>query len=92
MLSLTMNVTLAFVCLCHEEVGDVATDVVFVTDGVTTENLLQSTCSDQHGRARSLGVSRTYILALTRARSQFWRLIMEIISGAALPSSFNLPT
>lgn len=34
----------------------------------------------------------THILEFTNARSQFCLLIIEIISGAALPSSFNLPT
>ncbi len=34
----------------------------------------------------------TYILPFTNARSQFCLLIIEIISGAALPSSFRRPT
>lgn len=36
--------------------------------------------------------STTYVRAFTNARSQFCLLIMEIISGAALPSSLSLPT
>ena len=39
---LTVDVALAFICLRHEEVGDVAADVVFVADGVTAEDLLQA--------------------------------------------------
>jgi len=38
------------------------------------------------------GFGRSYVRALTKARSQFCRLIMEIISGAALPTSLRRPT
>jgi len=39
----SVNVTLSLVRLRHEQVGDVATNVVLVTDSVSTKDLLKST-------------------------------------------------
>ena len=36
----TVNVALTLIGLRHEEVGDVSADVIFITDGITTEYLL----------------------------------------------------
>lgn len=84
-----MYVTLAFVCLRDKQVRYVSANAVLVRDCVSTENLLKSV----HRLADATKVMfRTYVRALTRARSQFCLLIIEIISGAALPSSFSLPT
>lgn len=88
--ALTMNVALALVRLRDEQICHVAADAVLVADGISTKYFLQAVSSQ---RARRLQViRRAHILALTNARSQFCLLIMEIISGAALPSSLSLPT
>ena len=65
-------------------------DVVLVADSIAAEYLLQSAVG-QAMKYVSL-VQMTYVLALISARSQFCLLIIEIISGAAFPSSFNRPT
>ena len=40
---LTMYVTLTFICLGHEEIGNMSANMILVADGVTAEYLLQST-------------------------------------------------
>lgn len=88
--ALTVNVALSFVRLRDEQIRHVPSNVVFVAHGVATKDLLQSAIRSASPSPSNR--SRTYILAFTSARSQFCLLIMEIISGATLPSSFSLPT
>lgn len=38
----SMDVTLSLICLCHEKVGDVTTNVILITNGVSTKDLLKS--------------------------------------------------
>lgn len=65
-----VNVALSLVCLCHEQVGDVATNVIFIADSVSTKDLLQpgTVVSKKPSQAVNDG---THTLALTKARSQF---------------------
>lgn len=37
-----MNIALALVCLCHEQVCNMPTNVVLIADSIATEDLLQS--------------------------------------------------
>lgn len=39
---LTVNIALALICLCHEQVRYVPSNVVLIADGIATEDLLQS--------------------------------------------------
>ena len=38
----SMDVTLSLICLCHEKIGDVTTNVILITDGISTKDLLKS--------------------------------------------------
>jgi hypothetical protein len=84
-----VDVALTLVRLGHEKVRHMPSNTVLVRDGVSAKHFLEPGASQQ---CLQSGHINTYVRALTRARSQFCLLIMEIISGAALPSSFNLPT
>jgi len=86
---LTVDVTLAFICLRDKQVRHMPADAVFVRHCIATEDFLKP--FHRSVKASKL-VCCTYVRALTKARSQFCLLIMEIISGAALPSSLSLPT
>ena len=37
-----MDVTLPFICLGHKEIRNMPADAIFVADGITTEDFLQS--------------------------------------------------
>ena len=37
-----MNVTLSFICLRYEQVGNMPADTVFITNGITSEDFLKS--------------------------------------------------
>lgn len=39
---LTMDITLSLVCLCHEEIGHMSSDVILIADSVASKNLLKS--------------------------------------------------
>ena len=64
-------------------------DSVLIRYCISTKHFLQSAHS-QYNIMQALGT--TYVRALINALSQFCLLIIEIISGAALPSSFRRPT
>jgi hypothetical protein len=84
-----VNVALAFVGLSHKQIGNMPSNAILVRDSVSTKHFLEA----MGKLAASYRSSQsTYVRALIRARSQFCLLIMDIISGAALPSSFSLPT
>lgn len=86
-----MNITLSLIGLSDKQVRHMSSDVVLITDGVASKDFLQPAT----GLATTPIVMReniTYTRAFTRALSQFCLLIIEIISGAALPSSFRRPT
>lgn len=87
---LTVNVTLSLICLCDKQVRHVPANVVLVTHSIAAENFLKS--AFVLARYSTNRFNSTYTLAFTSALSQFCLLIMEIISGATLPSSFSLPT
>lgn len=56
---LTVNITLTFVRLCHEQVRNMSTDVVLVADSVATEDLLQSSMVVSGGVERKEPGGRT---------------------------------
>lgn len=89
---LTVNITLSLICLGYEQIGDVSSNMVLVTCGVTAKDLLESRVTRQHLTKKPLDRRDTYTRAFTSARSQFCRLTIEIISGTALPSSFSRAT
>lgn len=39
---LTVDITLTFICLRYEQVGDMPADTVFVTDSITPKDFLES--------------------------------------------------
>lgn len=86
-----MDVTLAFVGLRDKQVRHVPANAIFVRYCISTEHLLEPVLESVNAPLNKHNCS-TYVRALIRARSQFCLLIMEIISGAALPSSFSRPT
>lgn len=87
-----VNITLSLICLGYEQIGDVSSNMVLVTCGVTAKDLLESRVTRQHLTKKPLDRRDTYTRAFTSARSQFCRLTIEIISGTALPSSFSRAT
>lgn len=89
--ALTMDVTLTLVCLHHEQVGHMSPNVILVTGCIAAEYLLQAV-HGQYEKNRKTIQRSTYMRELAKARSQFWRLIIEIISGVALPASFRRAT
>ena len=89
--ALTVNITLTLVCLRDEQIRHMAANVVLIADRVAAEDFLKSASSLVSTFPFASKIS-TYVLALISARSQFCLLIILIISGAALPSSFSLPT
>lgn len=88
---LTMNVALAFVCLRHKQIRYMSPDTVLIRDCVPSKHFLESNSPLAHA-TQTHDATLTYVRELTRARSQFCLLIMDIISGAAFPSSLSLPT
>ena len=86
-----MNIALPFVRLRDEEIRHMPSNLILITNGVATKHLLETATLVSHLSQIQPSIN-TYVLAFTSARSQFCLLIIEIISGAALPSSFNLPT
>ena len=42
----SMNVTLAFICLSHEQIRNMSPNMVLVTNGIPSEDLLQVSCID----------------------------------------------
>lgn len=84
-----MYVALALVRLCHEQIGHMSSNSIFIAHCVTSKDLLQAI-----GNQSRLLIDRitTHIRAFSKARSQLCLLIIEIISGAALPASFRRPT
>lgn len=88
-----MYVALTFVGLSHKQVCDMSSNRVLITDSVTSKYFLQAEIRSvmAEERERDVGLY-AYVRALIKALSQFCRLIMDIISGAAFPSSFKRPT
>lgn len=86
---LTVDVALALVGLSNKQVRHVPTNTILIRHSVSTKHFLEPIAKSI---IASVNMVHTYVRALIRARSQFCLLIMEIISGAALPSSFNRPT
>ena len=58
---LTVNVTLAFICLCDEQVGHVPSNVIFVTYGVAPENLLEPGKSSQNRMTKEAKGGNTFL-------------------------------
>lgn len=84
-----MDITLPFIGLRDEQVGNVSANTILIADSISSKDLLKTIkVSSAHRKL----LQDTHFLALIKARSQFCLLIIEIISGAALPSSFNRPT
>lgn len=86
-----MDVALAFVCLSNEEICHMSSNSILVADSIATEYFLQAK-TRLVMRKTYQGTEDPYMRALTNARSQLCRFTMDIISGAALPSSFRRPT
>lgn len=88
-----MDITLALVRLHHKQIGHMASDMIFVAGGITTKHFLETNgrVSESCHRCQKKD-KKTYIRELANARSQFCRLIMEIISGVALPASLRRAT
>lgn len=87
---LTVDVALALVCLCNEQIRHMPANAILIRDRVSTKHLLKPKSGVRLWFGGIEG--KTYVRELISARSQFCLLIMEIISGAALPSSLSLPT
>jgi hypothetical protein len=83
-----MNVALTLVGLRDEKIGDVSTDTILVTNSIASKDLLEPDLVV----SENIQGKRAHLRALISARSQFCRLIIEIISGAALPWSNSRPT
>ena len=76
-LRLTMDVTLSFVGLGDEEIRHMSSNVVLITDSVSSKHLLKSAFLKSVDSLMT-AVKSTYTRAFTNALSQFCLLIIEI--------------
>lgn len=84
-----MDVALALIRLRHKQICNMSANGILIAHSVPTKDLLQAIRS-QLGPL--LDEVTTHIREFSKARSQLCLFIMEIISGAALPSSLRRPT
>lgn len=78
-----MYITLALISLSDKQICDMPSNMILIAYSITSEYLLQARAWSTKGWVRNQGSQAPYVLALTRALSQFCLLIIEIISGAA---------